>query len=387
MSAAFAYDITRCICQKPFALMESTPSQVNWQSVCKLKKPGMHLLSSMQAIAHGADTVQYFQWRKSRGSSEKFHGAVVDHAGHENTRTFRDVAQVGSILPKLNRILGAPTPARAALIFDWDNRWALNDSCGPRHDMQYMPTVMEHYRALIRQGIDVDVVDESADLSSYRLVVAPMLYMIKPGFAERAETFVQNGGILVATCRTGCVDQDDLCFLGGFPGPLRRVLGIWAEETDALYDDETNGIVMADGSTYSCSTLCDLIHAEGAKVEGVYAKDFYKDTPVVTVNDFGKGHAWYVASRADEAFLDDFYTRRVDDAGILRLIQDLPKGVQAASRASQDGRVVFIMNFSNESVSVKVPSGTDLISGESFAGAAEMPVNGVIALLCKEDAK
>ena len=128
--AALNFDIMRCILRRPFALMESTPSQVNWQDVCKLKKPGMHLLSSLHAVAHGADTVQYFQWRKSRGASEKFHGAVVDHVGHEHTRTFRDVAEVGRVLPKLAGALGAPTPARVALIFDWENRWALGDSQG-----------------------------------------------------------------------------------------------------------------------------------------------------------------------------------------------------------------------------------------------------------------
>jgi beta-galactosidase len=76
-------------------LIESTPSATNWMEVARPKRPGMHLLSSLQAVAHGSDTVQYFQWRKGRGAAEKFHGAVVDHAGHENTRVFQDVVEVG----------------------------------------------------------------------------------------------------------------------------------------------------------------------------------------------------------------------------------------------------------------------------------------------------
>lgn len=113
---------------KPFLLMESTPSLTNWQPISKLKKPGMHVLSSLQAVAHGSDSVQYFQWRKSRGSSEKFHGAVVDHAGHENTRVFQEVSELGGNLSRLDEIVGTTVNAEVAIIFDTENRWAVKDS-------------------------------------------------------------------------------------------------------------------------------------------------------------------------------------------------------------------------------------------------------------------
>ena len=382
--AALNFDIVRNVLKRPFALMESTPSQVNWQEVCKLKKPGMHLLSSLHAVAHGADTVQYFQWRQSRGGWEKFHGAVVSHAGHEHTRTFRDVAEVGRVLPRLTGVLGASTPARVALIFDWDNRWALGDSQGPRRETHYENTAFEHYRALKRCGVDIDVVDEGADLSGYALVAAPMLYMVKPGVAEKLESFVQKGGTLVATCRTGCVDRDDLCFLGGFPGPLRRLLGVWIEETDALYDGETNEIRMADGRTCACSTLCDLIHAETARVLGEYGRDFYAGMPAVTVNDFGAGHAYYIATRPGVEFLADFYRSRLAEAGVAPLIRDLPAGVQAASRAGADGRYLFVMNFSGKPVQVQLPEGVNLLTGAAAGGTAELEVNGAAVVRIKE---
>lgn len=279
MLAAFNYDWMRSLKQRPFALMESTPSQVNWQPVCKLKKPGMHLLSSLQAVAHGADTVQYFQWRKSRGAAEKFHGAVVDHAGHEHTRTFRDAQAVGAALEKLADLRGTMPGAKVALLFDTQNRWALGDCQGPRDDLGYFDTALEHYRALKRQNVDVVVVDETRDLTGYCLVAAPMLYMLRLGAAERLTRFVEDGGTLVCTCYTGRADEDDLCFLGGFPGPLREVLGIWVEETDGLYDSETNGIRMEDGAVYACSTMCDLIHPETARTLGRYTADFYAGDP------------------------------------------------------------------------------------------------------------
>ncbi len=370
--AAFNYDLMRCLKQQPFALMESTPSQVNWQEVCKLKKPGMHLLSSLQAVAHGADTVQYFQWRKSRGSSEKFHGAVVDHVGHEHTRTFRDVQDVGEALKKLNGLQGSMPEAPVALIWDTENRWALEDCQGPRREKHYLDTVLEHYRALSRRGVNIDVIDETRDFSGYKLVAAPMLYMLRPGVAERLTEYVKNGGVLVCTACTGRVDKDDLCFLGGFPGPLRKTLGIWCEEIDGLYDDERNGIRM-DGKVYPCRDLCDLIHAETARVLGTYEKDFYAGQPCVTKNSFGAGAAFYVATRPGADFLDDFYSAVLGEIGVKPLVGHLPAGVQVAQR----GDMLFVMNFTRGPVSVALPKGMDALTGKEVGGKTELGVNGI----------
>ncbi|MEG0997175.1 MAG: beta-galactosidase trimerization domain-containing protein, partial [Clostridia bacterium] len=196
----------------------------NWQPVCKLKRPGLHLLSGMLAVAQGADSVQYFQWRKSRGSSEKLHGAVVDHVGHEHTRVFGDVTDMGQYLMDIKPVLGSVTHARAALLYDWENRWAIEDVQGGRRDKKHEELINDHYKALKAQGIDVDVVDSDQDLSRYSLVVAPMLYMIKPGVAERLEGFVARGGQLVMTYFSGIADENDLCFLTGVPGPLRKLM-------------------------------------------------------------------------------------------------------------------------------------------------------------------
>ena len=373
--AGFNFDMMRCLKNRPFALMESTPSQVNWQSVCKLKKPGMHLLSSLQAVAHGADTVQYFQWRKSRGGSEKFHGAVVDHCGHEHTRVFRDVQSVGEALEKLKDVRGSMPRAEAALMYDVQNRWALDDCQGPRSEKHYMDVVLEHYLALKRRGVDVNVIDETHSLDGYKLITAPMLYMLRPGTAERLTAFVRGGGTLVCTAMTGRVDEDDLCFLGGFPGPLREVLGIWCEDTDALYDGEQNGI--ADGAReYPCIELCDLVHAEGAEVLAAYAKDFYAGEPCVTRNDFGGGAAYYIATRPCPGYLDDFYRGVFERAGIEPLIRDLPKGVTVSGR----GDTLFVMNFSGAPAEVNLPAGVDILTGRPAGGGTTLPVNGVMAI-------
>lgn len=266
---------------QPFFLMESTPSTTNWQPLSKLKKPGVHMLSSLQAVAHGSNSVQYFQWRKSRGSSEKFHGAVVDHAGHEETRVFREVAALGQALEAAGELAGTTVQPEVAVIFDTENRWAVKDAQGPRNSgVHYEATVKDHYKAFWKQGVPVDMIDMDKDLSPYKVLVAPMLYMVREGVGEKITEFVKNGGTLITTYWSGIVDEHDLCFLGGFPGPLREVLGIWSEEIDSLGDGEENTMVKRVdvpglGGEYTLTELCDLIHTEGAEVLASYRDDFY----------------------------------------------------------------------------------------------------------------
>ena len=354
---AFVHDINRSLkAGKPFMLMESTPSMTNWQPVAKLKRPDMHMLSSLQAIAHGSDTVQYFQWRKSRGASEKLHGAVVDHCGHENTRVFRDVTEVGSALGKLDDIVGTSVKPEVAIIFDWENRWALEDARGLNNmRKEYESTCKKHYQAFWEKGVPVDVIDMDCDFSSYKIIVAPMLYMVKPGVGERIEKFVHNGGTFVTTYCSGMVDESDLCFLGGFPGPLRKVLGIWAEETDGLYDKDQNVVTMIDNSLlnqtkeYMVRELCDLIHCETAKTLGTYQKDFYASRPALTVNEYGKGKAYYIAFRNNLDFEQDFYEALIEEHKVLKALDaELPCGVTAQLRTDGEKDFVFVMNFSDK---------------------------------------
>ncbi len=390
-SVSFIHDIYRCMKGgKPFMLMESTPSTVNWQEVCKLKRPGMHRLSSLQAVAHGADTVQYFQWRKSRGSFEKFHGAVVDHVGHENTRVFREVTDVGQILEKLYAIIGTTVHPEVAIIYDWENEWAIGDLQGlSRNRRDYGGTCAAQYRPFWSRGVPVDVIDMDCDFGGYRLLIAPMLYMIRPGVAERIEQFVRKGGTFVATYWSGIVNESDLCFLGGFPGPLRKVLGIWAEEIDALYDGQTNVVIPAAKSglkltgRYKTRELCDVIHVESAQVLAKYAMDFYKGRPSLTVNTCGKGKAYYIASRNDDRFHEDFYGGLTRGLGLKRVLgATLPKGVTAQLRTDGKDDFVFLLNFqpAPRKVNLARESVVDMLTGKTVKGTVALPGYGSCVL-------
>ena len=384
---AIMHDAHRSMKGRPFMLMESTPSLPNWHEINKLKRPGMHVLSSIQAIAHGSDTVQYFQWRKSRGSSEKFHGAVVDHCGYDNTRVFCEVARLGEILGKLDEVAGTYTPAETAIIFDWENWWALDSAeCLELHNKRYIEAIHCHYAPFWEQGINVDVIDSEADFSKYKLVIAPMLYMMKPGVTEKIERFVADGGTFVTTYFSGVVNENDLCYLGGTPcGRLKEVFGIWAEEIDTLYPEESNS-VMFNGKKYTAKHFCELIHASTAQVLGQYGSDFCQGMPAVTKNTYGKGAAYYIAFCDDGAFTKDFYSGLAEDLKLGRALKTkLPCGVTAHTRCGGEQTYLFIENYNAEPVSVELDGEEylDLMNGNRIFNTVELDGYGVKILKLK----
>jgi beta-galactosidase len=360
---AFHHDLFRSMKGgRPFVLMECTPSGTNWAPVGRAKRPGLHRLSALQAVAHGSESAMVFQWRQSRGSCEKYHGAIVSHAGHEHTRVFREVARLGEDLERLSSVAGTSVRPEVAVILDWENGWAIDEMKGPRNTHKdYYGRCIAHYAPFWRRGIPVDVIDSEQSFDSYRLLVAPMLHMLKPGVADRIRGFVERGGTLVTTYLAGMVDEHDLCFLGGFPGPLRDVLGIWVEETDALCDGALQGIAVAGGNplglsgSYAARHYADVVHAEGAQVFATFEHDFYRGFPALTRNSFGEGQAYFIASRNDDRFLDDFCRGLEGDLSLTRVLAgDLPDGVSVTVRGDGSREAVFLLNFSEHTRRVEL---------------------------------
>jgi beta-galactosidase len=382
-AAAMSHDLMRSIKREPVLLMESTPSMVNWQAQSRPKHPGMHMLSSMQAIAHGSDSVQYFQWRKSRGSFEKFHGAVVDHDCRTEHRVFADVAELGKRMDALGKVAGTKMRPDVAVIYDWENMWAIDITRGVRNaGMHYYETVFEHYRAFWDMGINVDILDMEQDISGYKMVVAPMLYMYRAGFAAKLKSFADNGGVLVGTYWSGVVNESDLCFMGGRPGDgMAEVFGLYADEIDTLYDSQSNSMSY-NGKTYKLTELCDIVRAEGAEVLAAYGADFYTGKPALTRNRFGKGTAYYLAAKAELPFLRTLYA---EIAGELNLRPDiaaeLPRGVTICKRRDENGGTFwFVQNYLNAEASVGLSRPLkNAESGESVT-ALTLPPYGVILL-------
>ena len=344
---AFWHDLYRSLKGKPFLLMESTPSLVNWKPYNKPKRPGLDVLSSLQAVAHGSDSVQYFQWRKSRGSSEKFHGAVVGHDGSPENRVFRSVRTTGQLLEQLDEIAGTVTEAKAAVIFDWENMWALDNCQGYSNEgKKYFETCYAYHREFWKRGIDCDVVSPKADLSGYKLVVAPMLYLTDEKTVDNLETYVNQGGCLYGTYMLGTVDGTDLCWLGGIPaGKLKEVFGVTAQEIDTLYPVERQHAAVA-GVEYELVDYCEVLKPMGAEILARYADGWYQDTPAVTRNAYGKGMAIYQACRDTGSLKDRIFGDLLAELGLHGPVAELPHRVTAHTRTDGVHTYVFVENYS-----------------------------------------
>ncbi|MGM0162800.1 beta-galactosidase [Enterococcus sp. DIV1059_2] len=381
---AMTHDLMRGLKQQPFMLMEQTPSQQNWQPYNSLKKPGQMRAQSYQTIAHGADTIQYFQLRRSIGACEKFHGAVIEHVGHEDTRVFRETAALGAELAQLSDIIGTQTQAQVAVIFDWDNYWALEYTSGPTVDLKYVEQIHRYYRYFYEQNIAVDLVPVDADLSKYKLVAAPVLYMIKEGMQERLTDFVKQGGALLTTYMSGIVDQSDNVHLGGYPGPLRELAGIWVEEIDALAPEQSNGVSLVNEELTGRSNLVsDLIHLENAEALAHYTSNFYAGMPAVTKNTFGDGTVYYFGGQLEDQLQDQLFKTIVKETDITPVIEEATK-LEIACRENEEAKFFVIINFHEEAQPLPemFVGKTDLLTGKVLS--SEMMLTQYTTYIVKE---
>ncbi len=354
----------------PYLLMECTPSVVHGMDYNKQKRPGIHQLASLQAIACGSDSVMYFQWRKNRGGCEQHHGAVVDHLGTGDTRVFREVSGVGEMLGRIREAAGTVPEAKAALLVDWDNRWSLQTGqLGSRHTKNYVETCMALWKEFFRRGVEMDIVSSEASLSGYRVAVAPMMYMLRPGTAANLKRFVEEGGLLLATYMTGYVDQNQLCYMGGFPGDgLSELFGVVSEELDTLYPSDRNRIRFSDGEEWEVYDYAEILRVGDAQALGVYAEDYYQGGAAVTCRASGKGKAYYVAARTSPEQMGTLFERMLGEAGVP--VKRLPEGVEYHRRWGEEGIYDFYLNWTAQAQTVPCAEGTDLFTGLHTEGGA-----------------
>lgn len=370
---------------KPFMMMESAPGVVNWRPYNKYRRPGVHRLISMQAVATGSDTVQYFQIRKGRGSSEQYHGAVIDHIGTNDTRIFKEVASLGSDLEKIAEVSGSVSDNKVAILFDWDNRWAIDDAWALAKDTKnFDKTCMEVYNQFMSMGIEPDIISSDMDWSNYSIIVAPMLYVLHDGIGDKISDFVGNGGQFMSTYFTGYVDKSLLNWLGGFPGDgLSKVFGLRSEEIDTLYPEDkvTISIPHKTGLTSHSIEVHDyqeLLRDVTADVLAKYDNDYMAGKPAITRNSYGNGYAYYLACRTNQHDIEYIYREMLERAHIP--YTKLPEGIEKHSRFTQDARYDFYLNSTEESLALKNIEGLDLLTGQAIEGTLRLDKYGVAVL-------
>ncbi|GEL13679.1 arabinogalactan type I oligomer exo-hydrolase [Lapidilactobacillus concavus DSM 17758] len=349
MKTAYIHDQYYSLKHRPFLVMESTPSTVNWAQYNKAKQPGMNQLSSLQQIAHGSDSTLCFQIRQAQGNSEKFHGAVIGHDGSEQNRVFKEAATYGRQLAQLSEIKGARKQAKVALLYDWESNWALNRGGGfGRPTRLGIQMFQKHYSVLWGQDIACEIVTPESDLNQYKLVIAPMLYLMKPETMAKLRDYVQEGGRLVSSYFSAVVDEYDRVNLGGFPKPLQELFGITTGELDTLLPQEHSQINF-DNQIFKTADYNQLITPTTAISLTTYQDHFYQNTTAITSNQYGKGMAYYLGTRLDRKFLTEFYGPIFESLGLQNTLIEQPKfEVSCQTRVKNGVAYHFFMNFSEE---------------------------------------
>ncbi|SFQ35011.1 beta-galactosidase [Salibacterium halotolerans] len=381
---AMQHDLMRSLKHgQPFFVMEQVTSHVNWRDINVPKKPGEMRLWSYSAIARGSDGIMFFQWRQSRAGAEKFHGAMVPHSNDEQSRTYREVQQLGQELKQLDSLTGAVVPARAAIIFDWENWWAVEMEGKPHNKLSYLEQVKAYYHTFYKRNIAVDFVQPGGDLSSYDLVVAPMLYMVKDGEEKNLEQYVESGGTLLVSFFSGIADENDRIHLGHYPEPLRHILGMHVEEFVPMADGERNQL-SAESKRYHCSTWSDVIHLDTAKAAATFDGDWYEGRPAVTMNHYGKGKAVYVGTAPEQTYIDELLAELIKER-YLSAPALAPSHVEIVERTSEKGKHLVMVNHNQEIARVDLDpyaSYIDLFTGSEVQ--QETVVGGMDIVILRE---
>ncbi|RHA38153.1 beta-galactosidase [Cellulomonas rhizosphaerae] len=368
---AFAADATRGLAQgAPWLLMEHSTGAVNWQPLNLTKGPGEMVRNSLTHVARGADGVCFFQWRASQQGSEKFHSALVPHAGTDSA-SWREVVELGDLVDRLGEVAGTRVEADVALVFSWENWWAAEAEMRPSHDVAYLDQVHALYGALHAAGVTVDVVRPGADLSGYRVVVVPGLYLVSDAAATELDDYVQAGGTAVVTFFSGIVDEDDRVRLGGYPGAFRDLLGVRVEEFAPLRADES--VALSSGATARLWT--ERLTTTTATAVDSFVDGPASGVPAVTRNARGTGTAWYVATTLDSKSLGGLVERVLAEAGVDRH-PAAGNGLDVVRRSAADRSYLFLINHRTDDVDVDVV-GHELVTGTWADASVTVPAGAV----------
>jgi beta-galactosidase len=362
--AAMSRDLMRSLGDgAPWVLMEQTTVRVNWRERNVSKRPNEMRLWSYGAVARGAEGIMYFQWRQSKAGAEKFHSAMVPHVRKEDSRSWSEVSRLGAELGTLDELLGARGEAETAILLDWESWWALELDSKPSTAVRMLEGIYSFYKPLYEANVPVDFAHPGSDLSSYRLVIAPNLYLVTDDTVENIRRFVADGGTLLMSFFSGIVDGRDHIRLGGYPAPFRELLGLRIEDFVPMATGETNRFDTLDSESYGCDLWADLIHLEGAEPLASYTDSFYVGTPALTRNVYGEGAAYYLGTRPEERYARSLLQVVCEEAGV-RPTAEVPPGVDAVRRKTEDASYLFMLNHNQEGVEIQLPRPVqDLLTG------------------------
>jgi len=325
----------------------------------------------------------FFQWRQSKAGAEKYHSGMLPHAGTDS-RVWREVKQLGNELSKLDSIIASQVQADVAILMDWENWWALELDSKPSNDLKLIPLLYSYYKPLFERNITVDFAHPESNLSSYKLVIAPNLYLVNEATIKNLHKYVQNGGTLVLSFFSGIVDENEHIRLGGYPAPFQDLLGLVVEEYVPNSETQLNMIATGDHKQFSCSTWSEVIHLRTAQALATFEQDYYAGSPAITCNRFGDGTAFYVGTVPDQSGMEWLINEVCTTAGINPVRAHTSENIEIVQRTNKTDSWLFILNYSTMKTIVPLQQrGRDLLTGADVNDSVELEPMGIAILQVK----
>ncbi|MHA9738606.1 beta-galactosidase [Robinsoniella peoriensis] len=336
-------DFIRSVKKKNFWMMELESGPTGGALVGRMPRPGQLKLWTSHCVAHGADTIVYFRWRTCLFGAEQFWHGILPHNGIPERRYFEIQETIRGLLPVMRDISQITVKPKAAILFSYDQDWAFQIQ--PHHpELNYVDQVKKYYRAFYQKNVPLDFISEKENMEDYKVVIAPLQFLMDSILEEKFRTFVKNGGHLVLTMRTGVKNRNNVCEgTQALPGGLKDVLGITVLEYDCLLGVEAETEWILDKTLGHAVKWCDVLETNGAESLAFYRSEFYRDTPAVTVNSYGRGKAYYVATEPDDRTLDMIVDKIIKECS-LEAVGSSPDGVEMTVRDGREKDYLFVLN-------------------------------------------
>lgn len=359
--AAASSDVVRSYKNKPFWVMEQQSGMAGREIIGRLPKPGQTAARAMQSVAHGADAVIFFRWRTSAIGTEQFWHGILGHSGKPG-RIYRELKSLTKTFSKyMDEFEGAMTDAEVAIVHNFRQNYAFQIQ--PHHPkLAYVKELCKYYRAFYEKKIPVDFVQDTDDLSKYKLVVAPLQYLMTPELEQHYFDYVENGGNLILTMRTGVKNETNVCMTDmELPGRLGELCGIEIPEYDCLL--EATGGALYGKKEYLIKKWCDIIKLNGAKTLAEYSTGFYKQSPAITENQYGNGVAWYIGTEPGSDLMEELVGYFAKKSGI-ETLGTAADGVEMMTRDTENLRWLFVINHTNDEQVYHLHERYEMVEGE-----------------------
>ena len=374
---AATLDLMRGTKQKSFWIMEQQAGPTGWETLGSTPRPGQLRLWTYQSVAHGADTVVYFRWRTCLFGTEQYWHGILPHSGQPGRRYEEIQATITELSPHMPKWKGSLSGAEAAILYSYDQGWALQIQ--PHHpDLDYARQIRAYYGAFCRANVPVDFISDGADLSRYKLLIAPLLFLTTPELTQKLIDYVSQGGSLVLTMRTAVKDWNNRVVPRTLPGDLSELLGLTITDYDCLRRE--NQKIRWDGESFGALKWCDIVTLEGAESLATYASEYYAGSPAITRNTYKKGTACYIATEPDAPLAEKAVRYLLEQTGIMPILETLAD-VEVVRRRAEKNDYLFMLNHSAESVEFSVPSQwKHLLGGRPNDGRLALDPYGVAVL-------